>query len=158
MFSLSLGMGELIMRGLVMYAFVFVLLRVVGKKHIGEMTPFDLVVLLLLSEAVQNALVADEKSIVGGMIVAATLFGASQLTGYLAWSNKRVERLLEGKPRVLVRNGRVNSRVMAAEQITRSELIEALRREGCASLSRVRFAVLENDGTITVGLKQDPSG
>ena len=155
MLSLSLGVGELIARGLVMYAFVFVLLRVVGKKHIGEMTPFDLVVLLLLSEAVQNALVADEKSLLGGMIVAATLFAASQLTGYLAWSDKRVERRLEGTPRVLVRNGRVNKQMLAAEQITRSELLEALRREGCASLSSVRFAVLENNGTITVGLKQD---
>jgi uncharacterized membrane protein YcaP (DUF421 family) len=153
MFTLSIGIGELLLRALLVYGFVFALLRLVGKRHVGEMAPFDLVVLLLLSEAVQNALVTDERSVTGGIILAATLFGASQLFGYLTWSNKKAERLLEGVPRVLVRNGRVRADVLRRQQVTRSELIEALRREGCTSLAKVRFAVLENDGSITVGLR-----
>lgn len=153
MFTLSLGLGELLLRAVLVYAFVFLLLRIVGKKHVGEMAPFDLVVLLLLSESVQNALVGEEKSVTGGLIAAAALFAASQAMSYFAWSSKRAERYLEGTPRLLVRNGRVCRDVLAQEQITRSELLEALRREGCASLTKVRYAVLENDGSITIGLR-----
>ena len=137
------------------YLFIFVLLRMLGKKHVGEMAPFDLVILLILSESVQNALVADDKSVSGGLVVAGTLFGISQLIGYVTWKSKRAERFLDGAPRVLVRNGTVDRAAMAQEQITHSELIEALRQEGCTTLTKVRFAVLENDGSITIGLRSD---
>ena len=157
MFSPSIGIGELMARAITVYAFVFVLLRLIGKKHVGEMAPFDLVVLLILSECVQGALIADDKSVTGGVIAAATLFGASQIVGYVTWRSKKAARLLEGAPRVLVRNGRVCNDVMAAEQITHAELLEALRREGCTSLTKVRYAVLENDGNITIGLRAQRS-
>ena len=130
MFAPSVAVWELILRAAIIYVFVFVLLRMLGKKHIGEMAPFDLVILLILSEAVQNALVADDKSVAGGLIVAGTLFGISQVMGYLTWKSKRVERFLDGAPRVLVRNGHVNMAALAREQITHAELLEALRREG----------------------------
>lgn len=154
MFTLSVGVGELMLRALIIYAFVFGLLRIVGKRHVGEMAPFDLVVLLLLSEAVQNALATDEKSLTGGMILAGTLFAITQVVSYVTWSSKRAERFLDGVPRILVRNGRVRRNVLAQEQMTLSELVEALRREGCTSLTKVRYAVLENDGTITIGLRR----
>ena len=115
--------------------------------------PFDLVVLLILSETVQGALIADDKSVVGGLIAAATLIALGHVVGYLSWRSKQMERFFEGAPRVLVRNGRVLKETLAKEQVTHSELIEALRREGCTSLKKVRFAVLENDGTITVGMR-----
>lgn len=153
MFNLSVGVGELLMRGVVVYLFVFVLLRFFGKKPLGQMSPFDLVMLLLVSEAVQNAMLADDKSLLGGIIVAALLFGLGEAFGYVSWRSKRVGRRLDGTPSILVRNGHVYSDVLAREQVTRSELMEALRREGCTSLSRVRHAVLENDGHITVGLR-----
>jgi uncharacterized membrane protein YcaP (DUF421 family) len=108
--------------------------------------------LLILSETVQGALVADDKSLAGGLIAATTLIALGHLVGYASWRSKKVERVLEGKPRLLVRNGQVCKETLAAEQVTHSELIEALRREGCTSLNKVRFAVLENDGTITVGV------
>ena len=155
MFTPSIGIGELMLRVIIVYAFIFTLLRLIGKKHVGEMAPFDLVVLLILSECVQNALIADEKSVTGGLIAAATLFGTNQLIGYLSWRSKRAERLLEGTPRVLVRNGHVLNDVLAAEQITHSELLEALRREGCTSITKVRYAMLENDGSITIGLRAE---
>lgn len=155
MFSMSVGVLELIARVIVIYAFVYVLLRVAGKKHVGEMAPFDLVVLLLLSECVQNALVGDDKSVTGAMIAAATLFGMTQLIGYLAWAHKPTGRILEGTPRLLVRNGRVCKDTLAREQITHAELLEALRSEGCTALTKVRYAVLENDGRISIGLRAE---
>jgi uncharacterized membrane protein YcaP (DUF421 family) len=155
MFIPSVAVWELILRAAIIYVFVFVLLRMLGKKHVGEMAPFDLVILLILSEAVQNALVADEKSVTGGLVVAGTLFGISQLIGYVTWKNKRAERFLEGAPRVLVRHGTIDRAAMAEEQITHAELLEALRQEGCTTLTKVRYAVLENDGAITIGLRSD---
>jgi uncharacterized membrane protein YcaP (DUF421 family) len=153
MFSLSIGVPELMLRAVLVYTAIFLLLRIVGKKHVGEMTPFDLVVLLILSECVQGALTAGDNSVTAGVIAAATLFGTNQLVGYASARSKWLERTLEGKPRILVRNGSVCKNVLEREQITRSELVEALRREGCSSLTRVRYAILENDGHISIGLR-----
>jgi uncharacterized membrane protein YcaP (DUF421 family) len=153
MFDLSITPGELIARAAAVYFFLFALLRIGGKKHVGELAPFDLVVLLILSETVNGALIGDEKSLVGGLISAATLIAIVHGVGYLSWRSKKAERLLEGNPKVLVRHGQVNKEMMARERVTQSELIEALRREGCTSLTKVRFAVLENDGSITVGMR-----
>jgi uncharacterized membrane protein YcaP (DUF421 family) len=153
MFTPSIGIGELVLRAVIVYAFVLLLLRLVGKKHVGEMAPFDLVVLLILSESVQNALIGDDSSLTGGFIVACTLFGASQLIGYATWRSKKLARLLEGTPRLLVRNGHVLSDVLAREQVTHAELLEAVRREGYTSLTNVRYAMLENDGNITIGAR-----
>ena len=155
MFQPSIAVPELIFRVALVYAGVFLLLRIVGKRHVGELAPFDLVVLLILSECVQNALTGDDKSVTGGLIAAATLFGINQVVGRISWRNKRAERLLEGTPRVLVRHGRVLKQVLAEEQITHSELLEALRREGCSSLSKVRYAILEPSGDITIGLRAE---
>ncbi len=155
MFQPSIAIPELIFRVALVYAGVFLLLRVVGKRHVGELAPFDLVVLLILSECVQNALIGDDKSVTGGLIAAATLFGINQVVGRISSRNKRAERLLEGTPRVLVRHGRVLKQVLTEEQITHSELLEALRREGCSSLSKVRYAILEPSGDITIGLRAE---
>jgi uncharacterized membrane protein YcaP (DUF421 family) len=90
---------------------------------------------------------------VGGLVSAATLVAIVQIISYVTRQNKEAERLFEGTPKILVRHGHVNKEVMAREQVTRSELIEALRREGHTSLTKIRFAVLENDGSITVGTR-----
>lgn len=153
MFTLSVGVPELIVRAVLVYAAIFVLLRIVGKRHVGELAPFDLVVLLILSESVQGALTAGDTSITAGIVVAIALFGSNKIVGYLSSRSKSMERVLEGKPRVLVRNGQVCKDILTSEQITHSELIEALRREGCTSLTSVRYAVLENDGYISIGLR-----
>ena len=155
MFMPSVAVSELMLRAVLIYVFVFILLRLLGKKHVGEMGPFDLVIVLILSESVQNALVADDKSVTGGLIVASTLFGISQLVGFISWKSKKAERFIEGTPRLLVRNGHVYNEALAQEQLSHSELLEALRREGCTSLSKVRYAMLENDGAITIGLRAE---
>jgi uncharacterized membrane protein YcaP (DUF421 family) len=150
MFNMSMSVGEHIMRAVVVYAFLFVLLRWIGKKHVGELSPFDLIVLLILSETVQNAMISDDKSLVGGLISAGTLIALVQAMNYLNWTSKRASRLLEGTPKVLVRHGECLRDVMRRERITISELTEAMRSEGCANIADVRFAILENDGKISV--------
>jgi hypothetical protein len=104
---LEVGAGELMLRAIIVYFFIYALLRLIGKTHVGEMAPFDLVVLLILSEAVQNAIVGDDKSVTGGLVAAATLVGASALVGYATWRNKREAQFFEGRPRILVRHGHV---------------------------------------------------
>ena len=115
-----------------------------------------LVVLLIISETVDASLIGDDKSLTGGLISAATLVLLVQLVGYLSWRSKPIGRWVEGRPKILVRNGQVCDQTLDQQQITRSELIEALRKEGSASLTGLRFAVLENDGSISVG-KQEQS-
>src|SRR5262245_36318208 len=107
MFVPTVSVVELAGRVALVYVAVFLLLRVVGKRHVGELAPFDLVVLLVLSECVQNALIGDDKSVTGGVLAATVLFGLNQVVGYVSWRSKTAERLLEGTPRVLVRHGRV---------------------------------------------------
>src|SRR4029450_12002971 len=153
MWTPSLSILELIFRGVVVYLVLFALMRFIGKKHVGELSPFDLVVLLIISETVDGSLIGDDHSLTGGLISAATLVVLVQIVGYFTWRSRKAERLVDGVPRVLVRHGHVNDRVMKEEQITRGELIEALRREGHTALTDIRFAILETDGSITLGAR-----
>jgi uncharacterized membrane protein YcaP (DUF421 family) len=149
-FNMSMGVFEHIGRGVVVYVFLFVLLRFVGKKHVGQLAPFDLLVLLILSETVQNSLIGDDTSLVGGLISAATLVGLSYGMSMLTSSSKLAERLLEGTPKILIRHGHRRADEMKRQHITLAELTEALRHQGCANITQVRAAILENDGKITV--------
>ena len=122
MFNMSMGVGEHIVRGVAVYVFLLVLLRFVGKKHIGELAPFDLLVLLILSETVQNSLVGDDTSLIGGLISATTLVVLAYGLSFLTYHSKLVERIIEGKPRILVRHGRRRPTEMAKQRISTSEL------------------------------------
>jgi len=149
MFDMSISVGEHIFRAVAVYVFLFVLFRFVGKKHVGELAPFDLLVLLILSETVQNAMIGDDKSLIGGLISAATLIALVQVMGYLSWRSKKMQRFLEGKPKVLVRHGRRHKEMMR-QRVSISELTEALRQQGCTDIANVRAAILENNGTVSV--------
>lgn len=155
MFELSTSASELIIRAVVIYFALFALMRFVSKKHVGELAPFDFVVLLILSETVSNALSGEEKSLVGGLISAATLMAIVQAVGYVGWRSKKAERILEGVPKILVRHGSRRKKTMAQQQVTVSELVEALRRNGCTNIADVRAAVLENDGKISIIMRED---
>jgi len=150
MFHLSVGVGELILRPTVVYFFLFVALRWIGKKHVGELAPFDLIVFLIISETVQNAMIGDDKSLIGGLICAATLLALTQAMNWLSWSSKSISGIIEGRPKVLVSHGTKLNDVLKAEKITISELMEALRHNGITNILDVRFAILENDGKISV--------
>jgi uncharacterized membrane protein YcaP (DUF421 family) len=154
MFEMSVSASELIIRAVVIYFALFALLRFVGKKHVGELAPFDLIVLLILSETVSNALSGDDTSLIGGLISAATLIALVTAVSFVSWRSKKAERFLEGVPKILVRHGTRRDRVMAREQVTISELLEALRRNGCSNIADVRAAVLENDGKISLIMRE----
>jgi uncharacterized membrane protein YcaP (DUF421 family) len=94
-----MSVGELIARAAIVYLFLFALLRFGGKKHVGELSPFDLVVLLIISETVNGSLIADDNSLVGGLVSAATLVAIVQIISYMTWRNKAAERLFNGTPK-----------------------------------------------------------
>lgn len=150
MWNLSAPWWEFVLRGLIVYGGVLVLLRLTGKRQIGQLTPFDLVLLLVLSNAVQNAMNAGDNSVTAGLILAVTLVVANLLLATLTARSRRFERVAEGRPEVLVHDGRVYHELMQRERITRDDLHKALRRAGCERLGDVHVAILETDGSISV--------
>jgi len=158
MWPLTVSLPELLLRAVIVYFFLILLLRVSGKRQIGQLAPFDLVLLLVLSNAVQNAMNGGDNSVTAGLISAGALVLINYLTGLATYKSKRLERLIEGKPEVLVHNGKLFTEVMEREQLTHHELNAALRAAGCASLEEVHFAILENNGAISVQSRKHPPG
>lgn len=156
MWTLAVPVWELVFRAAVVYAFLLVLLRFTGKRQIGQLAPFDLVLLLVLSNAVQNSMNAGDNSLVGGLISAATLVGLNYGVGYATFRNKRLEALVEGRPYVIIHNGRVYEDVMKTAKLTHHELNAALRRAGCGCADEVQTAILENNGSISVVTRRSP--
>ncbi len=150
MWTLSVAWWELIARSIIVYVFLLFLLRITGKRQIGQLAPFDLVLLLVLSNAVQNSMNGGDNSVLGGIISGSTLIMLNFCLGYLTYRSKKMEAFLEGQPEVLVHNGRLFEKAMAHAQLTHHELNAALRQAGCSSVAEVHYAILENNGTITV--------
>ena len=150
MWKLTEPWWELVIRCAIVYFFMLFLLRISGKRQIGQLAPFDLVLLLVLSNAVQNAMNAGDNSLLAGIILASTLILLNYLTGWATFKSKRLEALVEGRPEILIHNGKLFENVMKRQKITHHELNAALRDAGCANMSEVHFAVLENNGNITV--------
>jgi uncharacterized membrane protein YcaP (DUF421 family) len=150
MWIMSLPWWEFVLRGIIVYFFLIVLLRVTGKRQIGEMAPFDLVLLLVLSNAVQNAMNGGDNSVIGGMISAVSLVGTNWMVGLFTYKSKRLETLVEGRPEVLIHNGKLFEKALQHTKITHHELMTALRAGGCAAVDEVHTAMLETDGTISV--------
>ncbi len=140
----------IVVRTVAVYAFVLVGFRVTGKREVGQLAPFDFALILLIANAVQNAMVGPDTSLVGGMVAAASLLVLNAGLGRLAASNRNVERLLRGRARILVYKGHVDEQNLKTECITHEDLMQALRENGCACVSECRLAVLEVDGTISV--------
>lgn len=150
MWTLSVTWWELVVRSFIVYMFLIVLLRLTGKRQIGQLAPFDLVLLLVLSNSVQNAMNGGDNSVLAGFISATTLIGLNFSIGYLTYRSKRLEGLIEGQPEVLIHNGKLFEKVMTRAQLTHHELNAALRQAGCSSVTEVHCAILENNGAITV--------
>ncbi|MEI2806743.1 MAG: YetF domain-containing protein [Albidovulum sp.] len=150
MWNLAVPWWELLARSAVVYVFLLALLRLTGKRQVGQLAPFDLVLLLVLSNAVQNSINAGDNSLIGGLLSATALVGLNYLAGLATYRGKRLEALLEGRPEILIHNGKLFERVMAEAKLTRHELNAALRLAGCASVEEVHLAVLENNGAISV--------
>jgi uncharacterized membrane protein YcaP (DUF421 family) len=152
------GIGLVVLRTAVVYAAILVGLRLAGKREMGQMTPFDLVVLLLLSNSVQNAMVGPDSSLVGGLVAAAVLLVLNKVVSRFASKNRTLGGLVKGHSRLLVNRGILVQKNLDDEGITRDELMQALREHGVATVEDVRLAVLEIDGTISVLKNEDVTG
>lgn len=150
MFDISVPWWELIVRGIVVYMFLIIVLRLTGKRQIGQLSPFDLVLLLILSNAVQNSMNAGDNSLVGGLITATTLIAANYIVGLITFKSKKLEEIIEGRPQVLIHDGKLFEEVMNEAKLTRHELDSTLRQSGYFKIKEVKLAILENNGRVTV--------
>lgn len=150
MWTLEHPWWEYLLRALLVYASVFVLLRVMGKKQIGEMSPFDLVLLLLISESVSAAMTGGDNSVGAAMICAATFVVGNYFLDILGYKSKKVERLLDGEAKTLIKNGIIDLSVCKKEFITLDEVASSLREHGIKDIKQVELATLETNGKITV--------
>ncbi len=141
---------EKIVRSAVVYLFILVAFRFTGKRQVGQLSLFDLVVLLIISNVVQNAVIGNDNSVGGGMIGAVTILALNWTVVELSYRFKPARRLLEGQPSLLIHNGKVLQENLRRERITMEDLQAALRRNGRESVDQVRFAVLEENGQISV--------
>ena len=150
LWKLSAPWWQFVLRGLVVFVFVLVFLRLSGKRQVGQMTPIDLVLLLLISNAVQNAMNGGDNSISAGAILAATLIVADVSISALARRSRKVESFVEGQPILLIHNGHIIEHALDRCGMTRNDLMAGLRASDVATIQDVHAAVLENNGHITV--------
>ncbi len=145
------GVPSSVLRAAIVYVFVLVVIRLAGKRTLAELSTFDLVVLLILSEAVQPALVADDTRLTSAMLIVLTIVGIDALLGLVKFRSPRASQLLDDIPTILVRDGVVNDQAMARERLDEDDIMEAARRQmGLERLDQVRFAILERTGGISV--------
>jgi uncharacterized membrane protein YcaP (DUF421 family) len=154
MFALGLPLAEKMLRPAVVYVFLVVSLRLAGKRELAQLNPFDLVVLLTLSNTVQNAIIGDDNSVTGGIIGASTLLAINYAVVRFLFDHEKLDRFVEGDPDVLIENGRVCEERLRAELITRNELEAAAHKQGFAALDEIDRAILDPGGSISFFAKK----
>jgi uncharacterized membrane protein YcaP (DUF421 family) len=154
MFVLSVPWLEKVLRPVIVYVFLIIGLRIAGKRELAQLNPFDLVVLLTLSNTVQNAIIGSDNSVTGGVLGAATLLAVNYVVVRFVYSHRRLEEVVEGKSDRLIFQGKLNQKAMKAELITIEELEAAARKQGIASLEEVESATIETGGAIDFILRE----
>jgi uncharacterized membrane protein YcaP (DUF421 family) len=149
MFVLGLPLAEKILRPIFVYAFLVISLRLSGKRELVQLNPFDLVVLLTLSNTVQNAIIGDDNSVSGGIIGATSLLAVNYLVVRFLYGHKRIDQLVEGSADVLIENGTVRLERLKKELISPTQLEAAARKQGFESLNDVQKCILEPGGNLT---------
>jgi len=149
MFVLGGPILEKILRPVIVYIFLIVGLRLSGKRELAQLNPFDLIVLLTLSNTVQNAIIGNDNSVTGGIIGAASLLAINYLVVRFLYDHRKIDQLVEGRADVLIEDGKVHEQKLKRELITKEELAAAARKQGFDSLSEVRQCVLEPGGTLS---------
>lgn len=142
--------AELLLRAAVVYFALLLLVRLSGKRTVGQFTPFDLVVVMLISEAVTGALSAEDTSITGGLVVAATLIALNYGMGFLTARSKAADRLVEGSPVLVARDGAIYKDALRRQNISEADFRESMRKHGIPREEQIRFAFLETNGEITI--------
>ena len=148
------SLGEIALRTGAIYCLVLLGIRISGKREVGQMTPFDLTLLLLLSNSVQNAMTGSDTSVAGGAVAAVTLLLLNYLVAEVSGGNRRFRKYIQGQPTLLVHDGEIIPAHMAKEHVSMDELERALREHGVGTYKQAALAVLEVDGSISV-LKYD---
>ncbi len=157
MFRSGLPLAEKVARPVVVYFFLVVGLRLAGKRELAQLNPFDLVVLLLLSNTVQNAIIGNDNSVTGGLVGAATLLALNWVVVRFLFKHERIDKLVEGEEDVLIEGGKIRQARLEKELISRAELEEAAHKQGFASLDEVERAILEPGGGLTfIARRPDP--
>ena len=150
MFHMPLPILEKLARPVIVYLVLVVLLRVFGKRELAQLNPFDLVVLLSLSNTVQNAIIGDDNSVTGGIIGAFGLLAINWLVVRVLFRSRRLTHVLEGRTAILVRNGQIDERALSRESLTREELLAVIHRQGFEDFHQVHRCELEPNGTFYV--------
>ncbi len=149
MFVLGIPLLEKILRPVVIYAFLVISLRLSGKRELVQLNPFDLVVLLTLSNTVQNAIIGDDNTVLGGIIGATSLLVTNYLVVRFLYDHRKLDQLVEGRADLLIEDGKVRTQHLRKELIAMPQLQAAAHKQGFASLSEVDQCVLEPGGTLT---------
>ena len=150
MFTLEVSVLEKIVRAAIVYGFLLAVFRFAGRRQFAQWTPFDLIVLLIISNVVQNAVIGNDNSLGGGLLGATVILLLNAGIAWATFRHKRVERLVEHAPTILARNGRILWENLRRERLSLPEFRAALRRKGVVSLRGVRYVILEEDGRLSV--------
>ena len=150
LFHLQVPWPEKIVRAIAVYAFLLVAIRVFGRRELGQLTATDIIVLLTISNILQNAMIGNDNSLLGGIIGALTLLGANLGVAYALFRSRRLERMVNGDPRILIVDGKIQQRAVKAELLTEQDLISVIHREGLERMEDVHLAIAEPNGMISV--------
>lgn len=150
MWELEVSWFEPVIRGVAIYVIIFFLVRFMGKKQLAKFTPFDLVLLMIISEAIQNGISGDDHSITGSLISVSVIIAINMLFNIILSKFPAVEKLIDGQPVVIILNGKMFKKVLKEQKITEAEVFEALREHEVMNPEDVKCAILEKDGNISV--------
>jgi uncharacterized membrane protein YcaP (DUF421 family) len=140
---------DIVLRAIVLYAFVVFVMRVIGRRELSSMTPFDLVLLIVLGDAIQQGLTQDDYSITGALLAVATIASLQVFTSYLSFRSEKARKVFEGDPLVIVDHGEIVERNLTRERMTKEEIAEEARQQQIASLDEIEWAILEANGSIS---------
>src|SRR5256885_9603004 len=150
MFKIIIPIVEKMLRPVIVYFFLVIVLRIFGKRELTNINPFDFVVLLTLSNTVQNAIIGNDNTVTGGIIGALTLLATNYLVVRFIFKHRRLDQLVEGSPTTLIENGQVCKEGLAKELLTEAELLSVAHRQGFANLDEIEKCILEPGGTFFV--------
>jgi uncharacterized membrane protein YcaP (DUF421 family) len=148
--SIGSSWQERAIRAVAVYVFLLVAIRIFGRRELGQLTAFDIIVLLTLSNILQNSMIGNDNSVTGGMIGAGVLLSANLILAFVVSRRPRVERIVEGEPRILIHDGVIRRDQMRKEQLTEQDLLSAVHREGIERIEDVHLAISEPNGMISV--------
>lgn len=155
LFDLAMPWWVFIVRALIVYFVLLAMIRVSGKRTMGQFTAFDMLLVVLLGNAVQNALLGPDTSVGGGLLLAATLIALNWMVGFLSARSAQVEALVEGSPVLLGRDGQVYRQVLRRELISKEDFDKSMRDQGLDDIGDIHIAVLETNGHITIIARKD---